>query len=288
MQCAEPQDKDGPEEKEQSNGQTNQVKSKHFNHNHKYRKTCIEAKVSTISFYNSINIRYKLDTDQSKNYIPLHLYKRLFPKVNNTYIRPKICQVKLRYNEKERICKFVVVQNGSTAALGMWDIDRLGMLSINLNSKRQVTVAEDNQDNCENQRQTKKDKWEQLKGKLQETETQNTQDANGNPMVTGNNNKESITFCQLLIADTDKKDDMTTIDIQTNYSNINPFSEVLNNQNLITGTEIKEDEATIGAQIDCNNVDFLTDSLISYNSPIIEEETKDTAAQNTTTNNNNN
>ena len=57
----------------------------------------------------------------------------------------------------------------------MQDIDRIGILSINLNSKRQVAVTEeDNKDNCESQRQTESDKWEHLKGKLQETETQNT------------------------------------------------------------------------------------------------------------------
>ena len=72
---------------EQSNGQTNQVKSNHFSHNYKSRKTCIEAKDITINFYNNIDIRFKLDTGQSKNYIPFHLYKRLFPKVDNTYIR---------------------------------------------------------------------------------------------------------------------------------------------------------------------------------------------------------
>ena len=48
---------------------------------------------------------------------------------------------------------------------------------------------EDNKDKCESQRQTKSDKWEQSKGELQETETQNKQDANDNPMVMGNNNK---------------------------------------------------------------------------------------------------
>ena len=76
------------------------------------------------------------------------------------YIRqPKTYKVKLRYNEMEKLCKFFVAQNGSMALLGMWDIDRLGMLSINLNSKnRQVVMAEeDNKDNCENQRQTKSD-----------------------------------------------------------------------------------------------------------------------------------
>ena len=51
--------------------------------------------------------------------------------------------------------------------------------------------------------------------------------------------------------------------------------------------EEEEDDTTgIGIQNDCNSVDFLEDSLISHNSPIIEEDTKDTAAQNTTNNNN--
>ena len=92
---------------------------------------------------------------------------------------------------------------------------------------------------------------------------------------------------QNLIADAERKDDMTMMDIQTNYNRIDPFSEVLNNKNLITGAETKEDETTIGMQIDCNSVDFLENSLISCNSPIFEEETKDTATQNTKTNNNN-
>ena len=155
-------------------------------------------------------------------------------------------------------------------------------------------AEEDNKKNCKSQRLTKSDKWEQLKGKIQETETQNTQDAKDNPMVTGNNNKQSIAslsevlISQNIIADTERKGDMTTIDIQTNYNSIDPFSEVLNNQNSITGAETKEEDdmIAVGIQIDCNSVDFLEDSFISCNSPIFEEETKDTAAQNTTNNNN--
>ena len=104
--------------------------------------------------------------------MPFHLYKRLFLKVNNTYIRqPKMCKVKIRYNEKEKICKFFVAKNGSTAVLGMWDIERLGILSINLKLRRQGAVTEE--DNCESQRQTNSDRCEQLKGEQQETETQN-------------------------------------------------------------------------------------------------------------------
>ena len=53
------------------------------------------------------------------------------------YIRqPETCRLKLRHNEKEKICKFFIAHNGSMAVLGMQDINRLGMLSINLNSKK--------------------------------------------------------------------------------------------------------------------------------------------------------
>ena len=64
-----------------------------------------------------------------------------------------------------------------------------------------AVAEEDHKNNCKSQRQTKSDKWEQLKGELQETETQNTQGANNNPTVTGNNNKESIaSFWEVLIS----------------------------------------------------------------------------------------
>ena len=134
---------------------------------------------------------------------------------------------------------------------------------------------EDNKDNYKSQRQTKSDKWEQSKGQLQETEIQNKQDANDNPMVTGNNNKESIDslsevlISQNLIADAERKDDVTTIDSQTNYNSIDPFSKVLNNQNLITGVETKEDKTTIGMQINCKSFDFLAESCIHHSSCII-------------------
>ena len=87
---------------EQSNGQTNQVKSTHFSYNYKSRKTCIEAIVS-------------------KNYIQFHLYKRLFPKVDNTYIRQQnTCKVKLRYNEQEKYASFCSTQwqQGSARYVG--------------------------------------------------------------------------------------------------------------------------------------------------------------------------
>ena len=146
---------------EQSNGQASQVKSNHFNHNYKYRKTCIESKISTISFYNSIDIRFKLGTGKSKNYIPFHLCKRLFPKVNNMYIKqPKMCKVKLRHNDKEKICKFFVAHNGSLAVLGMQDIDRLDMLSTNRNSEKRQVAEESNKDKGKSPSQIKGNRHE--------------------------------------------------------------------------------------------------------------------------------
>ena len=59
---------------------------------------------------------------------------------------------------------------------------------------------------------------------------------------------------------------------------------------IITLVSLKKREdgmTAIGIQVDCNSVDFLEDLLISCKSPIVEEETKDTAAQNTTINNRN-
>ena len=105
---------------EQSNGQTNQVKSNHVSHNYKSIKACTEAEISTTSFYNSIDIRFKLDMGRNNNYMPFHIYKKLFPKVTNRYIRqPKTCKVKLMHNGKEKMCKFFVAHNGSPVVLGM-------------------------------------------------------------------------------------------------------------------------------------------------------------------------
>ena len=154
-------------------------------------------------------------------------------------------------------------------------------------------AEEDNKDNCESQRQTKSDKWQQLKGKLQETETQKTQNANDNPMVIGNNNKESIAYLsevlisQNLIADAETKEDETSIGTQINCNSIDFLAESHIHHSSYIIEEEEDDTTPIGIQIDCNSVDFLEDLLISCNSPIFEEETKDTAAQNTTINNNN-
>ena len=141
--------------KEQNNGQTNKVKNDQFIHNYSYVKASIETKINTSSFYNSINIRYRLDTGRSSNNIPVHLYKKLFPEAANRYIRqPKTCKIKLMHNGKEKMCKFFVVHNGSLAVLGMQDIDKLGLLSINYSSKHRQVAEEDNKDNGKSPGQT--------------------------------------------------------------------------------------------------------------------------------------
>ena len=118
---------------EQDNGQTNKVKNNQFIHNHSYVKASIETKINTTSFYNNIDVRYKLDTGRSNNHIPFHLYRKLFPKATYKYIRqPNTCKLKLMHNEKENICKFFVNHIGSLAVLGMQDIDKIGLLSITI------------------------------------------------------------------------------------------------------------------------------------------------------------
>ena len=93
---------------EQDNGQTNKVKNDQFIHNYSYVRASIETKINTSSLYNSINVRYKLDTCRSNNSIPFHIYKKLFPKVANKCIRqPKTCKLKIRHNGKEKISKFL-------------------------------------------------------------------------------------------------------------------------------------------------------------------------------------
>ena len=148
------------------------MKNYQFIHNYSYVKASIETKINTTSFYNSIDIRYKLDTGRSNNHIPFHLYKKLFPKATNKYIRqPKTCKLKSMHNGKEKMCKFFIAHNGSLAVLGMQDIDKLGLLSINHNSKNRQVAEENNKDNCKNPRQIKGHKHEQLKGKEQKHKT---------------------------------------------------------------------------------------------------------------------
>ena len=66
---------------EQDNGQNNKVKNNQFIPNYSYVRASIETKINTSSFYNSINVRYKLDIGRSNNSIPFHIYKKIFLKL---------------------------------------------------------------------------------------------------------------------------------------------------------------------------------------------------------------
>ena len=206
----------------------------------------------------------------------------------------KTCKLKLKHSEKEKICKFFVAHNGSPAVLGLQDIDRLGMLSINCNSKKNRQVAEEsNEDKGKSPRQTKGNRHEQLKSGEQETETQNTQDANYNPTVMGNNNTESIySLSEVLInqnsiAGTETKDD-ATIYLQINYNSIDCSAEVVTHHRSFSIEEGEDDMTIIGMQFNYDSVDHFADSLTHNNPFIVKEEAKDMTTQNGIITNNNN
>ena len=52
------------------------------------------------------------------------------------------------------MCKFFVVHNGSPAVLGMQDIDKLGLISVNYNTTHRQMVKDDSVDNSESPRAT--------------------------------------------------------------------------------------------------------------------------------------
>ena len=68
---------------EQEDGQNNRVNMDHFIYNSIDKGSSIETKLNTSSFYNSINVTYKLDTGRNYNSILFHIYKTLFPKAAN-------------------------------------------------------------------------------------------------------------------------------------------------------------------------------------------------------------
>ena len=209
------------------------------------------------------------------------------------------------HNGKEKMCKFFVAHSGNLPVLGMQDIDKLGLLSINHNSKNRHMVEEGDKDNCESSRQIECNNHEQFKGKKQEAATQNTQEAKYlNPMAMDKSSKDSIAetkdnnsiqsfsevlINQNLIADAETKDDTATIGMQFNYDSIDCLAEsLIHNCSFIIGEKEKDgdDMATIGMQF--NSIDFLAESLIHCNSFIIEEKENDAAAKNNIINNNNN
>ena len=135
------------------------------------------------------------------------------------------------------MCKFLVAQNGSSAVLGMQDIDKLGLISVNYDTMHRQVAEVDSIDNSQSPSQTEGSKCEQFKGEKQEEEAQSTQDADNTPkppivstpMVTGNNNNELITD---LIAD------------KRHNSSIGFLAELLSNHSLVSDAERKDDTMT--------------------------------------------
>ena len=136
-----------------------------------------------------------------------------------------MCKIKIRNNEKEKICKFFVAHKSSPAVLGMEDIDELSIISVNCNTMHRHVAKGDKVNNSESRSQKESGKWKQFTGEKQETEAQSTQDADNiskppivtNPTVVGNNNNNKEVIAEL-IADT------------RNNDGIDFLSELLNNQ----------------------------------------------------------
>ena len=203
-------------------------------------RSSIEMKLSSSSFYNSINMVYKLDTGKNYNTILVYIYKKLFPKVTNKGVRQsKTCKIKIRNNEKEKNCKVFVAHNSRSVMLGMQDIDKLSLISVNCNTTHRKVAKGDKVDNSDSTSQTESCKCKQFTGEKQETEVQSTQDAENtsklpivtNPMVMGNNNNHKELIAEL-IADT------------RNNDSIDFLSELLCIHSLISDAERKNDMMT--------------------------------------------
>ena len=81
------------------------------------------------------------------------------------------------YNEKQKICKIFVVQDGSPAVLGMQDIDKLSLISFNCETTHRQVVTDDIIDNrvCKSLIQIESGKCEQFEGEKQDEEPQSQQ-----------------------------------------------------------------------------------------------------------------
>ena len=70
------------------------------------------------------------------------------------------------------ICKFLVMHNCSPAVLGLQDIGKLGLISINYSTKHRQVAEEGSRDNSESLRQTEGGKHgEKVRSRKQEHKT---------------------------------------------------------------------------------------------------------------------
>ena len=94
-------------------------------------------------------VPYKVDTGSHGNIMPLHIYKKLFPRINNEKLAPTknesiqlkaynkttitqlcTCTVEIEYKNKKKMCTFCVVPGNRKALLDMPDIDVLNIINI--------------------------------------------------------------------------------------------------------------------------------------------------------------
>ena len=94
---------------------------------------------------------FKIDTGADGNLMPITMFMKLYPKIslealsktvdkgitlytyNNTPIKQYgTCSVKVSFKEKQKICKFYVVEH-AMAILGVSDSEKLGLVKVNFN-----------------------------------------------------------------------------------------------------------------------------------------------------------
>ena len=118
-------------------------------------KNCsvITANLKTSADKHSVIVPYKVDMDSAGNIMPLHIHKKMFPRITNeqlaatknesiqikmynktTITQFGTCTVKIQNNNKHKLCTFFVLQGKGQYFLGMHDIDVLDIININIYS----------------------------------------------------------------------------------------------------------------------------------------------------------
>ena len=101
---------------------------------------------------------FKIDMGADGNLMPITMFMKLYPKIslktlaqtidkgitlyayNNTPIKQYgTCSVKISFKEKQKICKFYVVEH-ATAILGVLDSEKLGLVKVNFDVIQSKTI----------------------------------------------------------------------------------------------------------------------------------------------------
>ena len=120
-----------------------------MNKNQSILTTKLEMCVGT----NNVIIPYKIDTGSDRNVMPWYIFKKLFPRVNESQLAKTVknhiklkmynktfiaqlgtCAVIITYKNNRKKCEFFVVQGNGQALLGMPDTAALNTINVNIDS----------------------------------------------------------------------------------------------------------------------------------------------------------